>query len=376
MFYKISILFFLLVFSSYLNATQIINPPRGYSLEARLKETNILLGETTQLTLIYRYTDVEDYEIKEPQFSGIVIKELDSKDFKDKNGSFREEINYSLTPQREGNFTLNDLQVISQIIDTKYKNFNNRSKYTKEFSLKANTLTLEVIKLPNNITAIGEYQLKASVDKQYAKEAEVVTLTLSLYGDGNIQNLDALEPKIENATLNLLYTTRSKRMHLLTKVYEIVSEQTYTIPSFELFYFDKEDMLIKKSNSEFIEVTINGYRKTQENFMDNKDKYLYFLLGFTSILVLLSLYKLLTSKKEKKESTLVKRVKKSRTKSELYKNVVVFLGRDKELDNFIYQLEDETFLNFKAIKKELIKRLVKLGLNERDNLLFTAKNTL
>ncbi|MDQ7067424.1 MAG: hypothetical protein Q9M40_05345 [Sulfurimonas sp.] len=43
--------------------------------------------------------------------------------------------------------------------------------------------------------------------------------------------------------------------------------------------------------------------------MDNKDKYLYFLLGFTSILVLLSLYKLLTSKKEKKESTLVKRVK-------------------------------------------------------------------
>ncbi|MDQ7067423.1 MAG: BatD family protein [Sulfurimonas sp.] len=210
MFYKISILFFLLVFSSYLNATQTINPPRGYSLEARLKETNILLGETTQLTLIYRYTDVEDYEIKEPQFSGIVIKELDSKDFKDKNGSFREEINYSLTPQREGNFTLNDLQVISQIIDTKYKNFNNRSKYTKEFSLKANTLTLEVIKLPNNITAIGEYQLKASVDKQYAKEAEVVTLTLSLYGDGNIQNLDALEPKIENATLNLLYTTRSK----------------------------------------------------------------------------------------------------------------------------------------------------------------------
>lgn len=376
MFYKISALVLLSVFSSFLYASQIIITPKGYSLEAQLSNTSILLGETVQLKLIYRYKDVEDYEVVEPEFSDFIVKEVDSNDYKDSDGYSVEEIRYSLLAQKEGNFSLSNLHVETQIIDANYKSFDNRSKYTKIFSVKANTITLEVIKLPNNISAIGNYRLAATVDKRHVKSGELVTLSISLYGDGNIQNLDAIEPNIKDATSYLIYTTKSKRLHLQTKVYEIISDTPFIIPSFELHYFDKKEKLVKKSSTGLIKVSIDDYVQKRTQGLNNYDKYIFFFLGAISILVLLSLYKVLRRKKIKKRLPFISLLKSSPKRSDLYKIIVVYLGRDKELDCLIYQLEGETKLNFKTIKKEIIKELVKLGLHERDNLFFTTKDTL
>ena len=364
--YTIKILLLVSFFTS-IYASEYISAPDGYTFEAELSQKSIFLGEATELKLIYRYKDVEDYEIIEPDFDGIVVKELSSKDYEDENNLFTEEILYSLKPQREGNFSLSNITVNTQIIDSKYKNFNNRSKYTKKFSLRAQTLMLEVKKLPNNITAIGKYQLSADVDKKSINPGEPITLTFSLKGDGNIQNLDALDLSIKNASLFLRYTTKSKRAHLQTKVYEIISNESYTIPSFELPYYDKELAILQKSRTEPIHITLNSDKEIP-NYI-----YLFILTSF--LVMLISIYKVKKTKKCSREAEFISSIKSSSTKNELYKKVVVFLGKDKELDSLIYQLEDERKLNFKLIKKEILK-LVKLRLNERNNLFFTAKNTL
>ncbi|MDF1884546.1 BatD family protein [Sulfurimonas sp. SAG-AH-194-C21] len=376
MFYKISIVLFLFIFSSQLYASQTISTPKDYSLNAELSQSSILLGETTQLKLIYRYKNVEDYEIVEPSFANINVKELNSKDYEDEFGYAVEEINYSLTPLQEGSFSLTNMYVQTEIIDGQYRNFDNKSKYTQKFSVKAKPINLIVKKLPKNITAIGHYKLRTTVDKTHVDKGEVVTLTISLYGEGNIQNLDAIVPNIKNATTYLLYTTTSKRQELQTKVYEIISDEPYTIPSFELQYYDKEASLVKNSRSGLINVSINGYVQKKTAFVTTKEKYLFFVLGVLSILLLLYLHKTLTKTRVKKETRFIKVVKSCANKSDLYKKVVVYLRRDKELDSLIYALEGESKRNFKSIKKEIIKRLIKLGLNERDNLLFTTKNTL
>lgn len=354
MFYKISIILFTSLFSVSLYASQTINPPQGYSLSAELKETSILLGETTQLTLTYKYKDVEDYEIQEPEFSNFIVKELDSKDYELRDGSFVEEIHYSLKPLQEGNFTLTNISVLTQIIAGEYKNFDNRSKYTKNFSLEAKPLTVEVKKLPNNISVIGKYQLKTQVDKTHTDKGELINLTISLHGDGNIKNLDMLEPKIHNGTSFLLYTTSSKRQHLQTKVYEIISDQNYVIPSFELAYFDKTSMSVKKSISKAIPIHIKGHVQMQLTLINDKQKYIYFFLGMFVLFSILALYKIVNIKRVTTEPTLVKTLKSCSSRSQLYKKVVVFLGRDKELDALIYQLEDETLSDFKVVKKKVV----------------------
>ncbi|MDF1878677.1 BatD family protein [Sulfurimonas sp. SAG-AH-194-C20] len=376
MFYKISTLFFLSVFTSLLYASQTIATPKAYTLDATLSNASILLGETTQLKLTFRYKDLEDYEIQELSFSNITVKELDSNDYTDKEGYSVEEINYSLTPQNEGNFSFSNLKVQAEIIDGQYKNFDNRSKYTQKFSVIAKTIHLAVKKLPKGITAIGDYRLSSTVDKTNVAKGEIVTLTLSLYGDGNILNLDFFQPDIQNATTYLQYTTSSKRQQLQTKVYEIIADKDYCVPAFRLLYYDKEDRLVKKSVSEAIKVSIQGYISPPSDTIEDKERYFFFLAGVISLVLLIVLYKILTRKREKKEATFIKSIKSSRTKNDLYTKVVVYLGKDKELDSLIYALEGESELSFKSIKKETIKRLVKLGLHERDNLLFTTKNTL
>ncbi|SFV50388.1 hypothetical protein MNB_SM-4-1582 [hydrothermal vent metagenome] len=137
-------------------------------------------------------------------------------------------------------------------------------------------------------------------------------------------------------------------------MYEIISNKPYIIPSFELHYFDKEENLVKKSSTSLIQVSIDNYVQKQTQVLGNNDKYIFFFLGALSILVIKSCSK----------------------KSDLYKIIVVYLRRGKDLDSLIYQLEGENTLKFKLIKKEIIKELVKLGLHERDNLFFTTKDTL
>ncbi|MDF1876731.1 BatD family protein [Sulfurimonas sp. SAG-AH-194-L11] len=375
MFYKISIILFLHLLVSSLYASQIIQAPKGYSFTAELTDTSILLGETTQLKLTYTYSDLEDYEITEPEFTGMLVKELGSKDFKKEDSTRVEEIYYSITPQSEGNFTLKGLRVETQIIDGLYKNFDNRSKYTKRFIVKASELNLEVKKLPDNITAIGEYRLTASVDKRSVLAGEVVTLRISLYGDGNIQNLDSIVPKIQDATAYLLYTTSSKRQHLQTKAYALISEKDYTIPSFELLYFDKRDSLVKKTATELIKIDIKGYTHKKEKIVSDNNNYIYFFIASFITLTIILIYQI-KKRRVKQKTSLIKKLKSARKKDEFYKKVVVYLGRDKNLDALIYKLEDEHLPNFKTIKKEIIKELVKLGLHERDDLLFTTQYTL
>ena len=368
---RISLLLLFLCFSASLSAAETIAVPEGYSLEATLTDSHLLPGERTVLTVKFKYKDLEDYEIVEPEFTDIVVTELDSKDYKDEEGYFVEELHYSVSPKKEGTFLLKNIKVDTEIIDATYTNFNNRSKYTKRFTVTAKPLTLQVNKLPNNISAIGDYKLKIEVDKTHLKSGELLTLTISLHGEGNIKNLDAIEPKITNATTYLLYTTKSNRQRLQTKTYSIISQKPYIIPSFVLDYFDKNAGVVKRTQTDLIQIKIDGYTEENKKTMPYST-YLIILLDVLFILLFTAIYIYLKRRDKHSKPDLIKRLKGCSNKDIFYKKVVVFLGRDKELNTLIYSLEDEHLPNFKAVKRAIIKRLVKLRLHERNNLFFTA----
>lgn len=105
-----------------------------------------------------------------------------------------------------------------------------------------------------------------------------------------------IEVNIQNATIYLIYTTKSKRQHLQTKVYEIISDTPFIIPSLELHYFDKEENLVKKSSTSLIQISIDDYVQKQTQILENNYKYLFFLLGALSSLVLVYFYKFFTKK--------------------------------------------------------------------------------
>lgn len=72
---------------------------------------------------------------------------------------------------------------------------------TVEFTARSNTIKVEVEPLPAGAPAsfngaVGNFSLKADIDKQSVTANESVTLRLNLSGTGNIKLLDAPEPKL------------------------------------------------------------------------------------------------------------------------------------------------------------------------------------
>jgi len=352
---------FLLLLSLLLNAS---TPP--YTLTIAVDKKEIFLGDTLRLSLIFQYADLEDYEIDKIQIPNFEVKELGSKDYKTEDAKFVEEIEYKLIPQQSGSFTIGKFQVNIETIAKNYKHLNNKSKYTKKIFIQSNSIGLQVKKLPDNLSAIGSYELTTTVDKTNVKAAEVVTLTIKLEGTGNIKNLDFIKLKIPNATTYLIMSSKSEKKHILTKTYEIICEHSYKIPSLSLEYFNQELGIKRVTQSHPFDINILQAKEKIKNTatLNTDEKLLFFFIGVLSMiffLILYIFYKKITLRK--KESSFINSLKNTKNSSTLYKQMVIYLGRDKELDRFIFLLETSQSSLFKEYKKSVIKRVQEINLN-------------
>lgn len=346
------------------------NNEENYSLKIELEKSNIFIGESILCKLTFTYNDLEDYKLPEIESSKFTLKEISSEDYKLNDIQSVEEIHYKLTPTELGKIEFGNFKVDIETINGKYKNFNNRSKYTKKFSIFSNTIDVNVKALPDNLSAIGDYVLDASIDKINPNVGEPVKLTVVLRGEGNVDNLDSLALDIKNATTYLLYSTKNSQKHEFTKTFEIVSNSDYIIPSFTMKYFNitrnkVETIRSRTFNIKLLNLPSRKTDKTKNNpdkKMNNIGRIIYFFYGVTSVLLLIFIYKIYKYfKKNFQESSFLNKVKNSKKRDSLYKNIVIYLGKDAELDKLIYMLENKDKDSFKAIKKGVLSRLQELG---------------
>lgn len=335
-----------------------------YRLQLEVSSQKVYLGDKLNIKLIFQYSNLEDYEMQEIKIPNFNVEELNSSDYKDESGIFIEEIHYRLTPLKGGIFNIGNFKVNIETLTKNYKNFDNKSKYTKKFSIYSNSIKIFIKELPKNVSAIGKYTLSANVDKLKLRAGEVATLSISLKGVGNITNLNSVKLHIPNATSYLIMSSKSNKKHLYTKTFEILSDTSYTIPAFTLEYFDKElgVKMLTQSNEFHINIINSKKVKLQsKKFTKDRDKLLFFLIGIFSTLFCILIYTFYKSKvKKRDEPSFIKSLQKLKKQNTFYKKIVVYLGRDKELNKLIYMLENENTSKFKSIKKSVIERIKKM----------------
>ena len=348
--YRISKIALMLLLSSMLHAAE-----GNYGLLVSTNKSKLYLGEHLNLKLTFSYADLEDYELPDLSLDGFEVKELNSSDYKEESNISVEEINYRLTPQKSGRFIIGDLKADIQILGKDYQGLNNRFKYIKKFSIFSNSIVIKVEPLPDNVSVIGNYELSATSSRQKIKPGEIVTLTIELKGSGNIKNLDAITLNIPNATSYIKERSVEDQKNTYSKIFEIISDQNYTIPSLELVYFDKALGIVKTTQSRAIHIEVEDQKNIQKSNNKNNTYYIFGLVSILILLVLLMLYK--KTKPSTGRPTLITSVKKSKNQETLYRLMVVHLGRDRTLDTLIYTLENKKESNIKKIKKEIIKIL-------------------
>jgi hypothetical protein len=107
------------------------------------------------------------------------------------------EVSTELYPQQAGDITIGQsvltvsIEDFSKNYDDFFASFFRRSKNVE---LVTDEIKLKVLKVPQNISMVGNFKMTAAVDKKDKKENEPFDLKITISGDGNIKTIQ--EPEI------------------------------------------------------------------------------------------------------------------------------------------------------------------------------------
>jgi hypothetical protein len=362
-----------------------------FDFSIKTDKDDLYVGENFILTMVFKYkkdVDIIDLSFDKPNFNDFWYKQIDnSKKYED--GDFTVfEIQFLMFALKEGAREINPLGINAQVMD---KNSYSIFSSTRNKKIYSNELNFNIKTLPENINLIGNFEISASVDKQMVKKGEAVSFKLNIIGSGNIDDIPDIKIPIDDVTIyenKPLVKTKflnNEYKGEWEKVFSIIANRSFTIPSIKLDYFDKNlsKVISKQTNSFNIEVLDEEIKKevllekaTEKILPEEKpkeiikvveqtstlDRIIFFFLGIAFSVLIISLYfYVITLKRKKQEDKpLVKKVKESKTKDELLKILAVYLKIDVKLDAYIFELEKTQDID--SLKKEIIKTLKELKL--------------
>jgi len=360
------------------------------SYELSLSQKTLYVGEQTIFTLKFKRR--RDFQVLKlgfnaPTFDGFWSKQYgDAKVYNE--GSYEvQELKYVLFPQKSGNLNISALKMDLTLLDERNNNMSLFGPSTQIKSVYSNDLEVIVKPLPQNISLIGEFELKNKVDKIKLKAGEAVNYEIIIEGRGNIDDIPELKLKIEDATI---YENKAVKTYNIIddnhggtykKTYSIVASEDITIPAVVIEYFHKKSGKIKELKTKQYKISVesptsekkanlNEILKTSPSKLDRIEKQVikiiptsdnqkiyFFVYGvfFASLIFGLIIY-VITKKKNTKmqELPLLKRIKGSKSQRILLNILLPYINKDSHLDEIIFTLDNSEKINLKELKKELI----------------------
>ena len=373
----------------------------NFELSMQISKKDLYVGEDAIFTIIFKYKknlQIVDLALNTPKFDNFWFEQLENNEQYEENGFIVQQLNFLVFPQKEGELIIPALKVDLKLTSSAQNTFSFFASELKTISIYSNELKVNAKKLPLNTTLFGDFEVKASINKNEINDKEAVSYKIEILGFGNIDDLDDIKLDIQNTTIyeNKSKTEKSfkngKYYGTYTKTFSILSLEDFIIPSYELKYFDKKTKTVKTKKTKAFKIKVNS-NKTQniavlqkstkelENIKEtikieekiiyktNPNAYIlnliFFFLGIVLTILIFGLYKYAKLKNVKVEDLpLYTRLKKSSNKNDLLKNLAFCLDKDSLLDDKIYELEKMQKDDFILIKKEIlkiIKSLIKKG---------------
>ena len=313
----------------------------GYSFTMQVDNAKPMVGETIHLTTHFHYDNLEEYDLAEPDYEHFNITLVDENETQENNSTWLVTQHYTLIAKKAGTLTLHPLKAHIEFIPIGYQDRYNKNHYLQKQDISTQPLTLQVRPLPQGIQVTGNYTLEASIDKNQSTQGSPVQFTVSLTGEGNIENLNYLTLHIPHTTI---YET-SIDPH--SKTFSILANQNYSIPPIVLKYFNQKSKTVILTSTPNYDIHISGNKASHSLLW----LFVLLLIGIVSygLWVLFKLAYLDTKR------TFIKQLKKCKRREELLKKIASYIGKDRGLTRLIYLLEGCEDGEFKEVKKEIIK---------------------
>lgn len=350
-----------------------------YNVSLHVNEENPYVGQMIKLSIKLKTN--ERLNIKDLKISS--IKGLDNFWSKDKpiqqssneNGYIVNKVDYWLSPLKDGNQTIGPVVVklgFPVQNNDPFGGFFGRSLRYK--SIQSNSIKLHVKPLPSKAKVAGDFTIEAIVDKNEVNAGKPANVVVKVKGKGNLEELESLKsdvkdviiyedkPKIESKDMGGVYESSWRQ-----KIAYIGSKD-FVIPPFNLTFFDTKTKTIKTIKTEPISVHVKGeVAKSVEDkseivkpiqtkiiVKETKTNWLWIL---TSFILGLSLGILLSKINFK---SLPAKTKIFKNDKELLQEMLAYKSKDKNLDEWIFKLEENIYKDKKhQINKKIIQNLIK-----------------
>jgi len=352
----------------------------AFILSLKPSKKDLFVGEPFKLYLELkqnRRAAVVDSQFIEPDFKGFWVK--------DKGQATREETpeyiitktSYTLAAQREGNLTIKPAHLR---IATRTNNRDMWGSFMPQIKWKnyySNEVIIHAKPLPNNAKIVGNFTISAVADKTEITPSEAVNVTVTVKGDGNLEDIASFKPYIDG--VNVFDEKININGNTLKQKLAFVSDKDFTIPPFKLAFYNLKTKRVEqiKTKPIFIKVkgsiksptTLNIKKENQDSQLTIKKaplqanssqiEYIWLLVVFVLGIIIGALLMLF------KPFKFTKREKKFNVKDE--KLLLLKLLPYKDKDSDVKKIVDILEANFYTEQKEKIdKKLLKEVLKRYD----------
>jgi hypothetical protein len=361
-----------------------------YLLEVTLDKDEAYVGESVRLDITFKRrldTHADRVQISEPRLEGFWAKKAPDRRQGDEGEYLTETHTYILFPQKAGDLHIPAVEAAVGTIkrsrsnsffnDPFFDRFTDQIQWKKLFS---DEVTLHVKPLPQGLELYGAFSISSEVDKDSVQANKPVNLTVTVTGEGNVEDIvkfdpvitDVItyadDPKVDGKMINGSYVGTFKQ-----KI-AIIADKDFTIPPLKLRYFDSAKQRVMTKESEPIDIKVIGSPTTQgtpkieksqaiaaseqttpesesksttiQQRSETTTQYLYLLVGI--LLGALGTYlsmRYLKRVPAKQDHDLIRAIEKAKEDKKLFELLLPFGAQDPLISETLRRLEANLYTN-------------------------------
>jgi hypothetical protein len=236
-----------------------------FTLELSSEKKELYVGEAFDITLTFKQKNdvgAVDSEFTPPELKGLwVKKESEPKRYQEDKYTITKVV-YRVAPQRAGELKITKAQMRVASRNSRENSWGAWIPTIKWKTYFSNELDLNVKPLPSGVDLVGNFTIKATVEKKEIKANEALNVIVEVQGEGNLEDIKSFKQNIDTVAVfdEKIVINGAK----LTQKIAFVAERDFVVPAFTLNYFDPKTKEIKTISTKEIPIKVENSKATQE----------------------------------------------------------------------------------------------------------------
>lgn len=311
------------------------------SFKLETTKEKLYLNETIKATLtlsVPKNIMLDEMDMDEFRIYDFWMKEFKRHRPVETNTTWVYAIECLLEPKSPGVFTLP--------VHTAYISNSRIRRVVRREKVQSNELNITVLPLFENLSIQGSYNIEAAVDKTNVQANKPLNYKVKITGSGNLKDIApfkldlkkqlvfADQPRIDAAFKESAYEGE------FVQKFSILADQSFTIPSLKLTYFNIQTKSVETVSSEPFFIEVKGENPAYRDHYSLK--YIFGALGIVIGVLLIKLWKRFPIRRQKYDTPMAHQILKAKTDKELY-DLLLPYSKQETLLPIMKQLEENLF---------------------------------